>query len=147
MDVSSRGYGTHARQHNLGHIVSVQYTPILVREFFITVQFITTFLIVFFFAVRRRPQVELKKFSFLERIFAKTKPKERTWEKLVTLNSIHWYCDGPETTPAAIKYDAKIHKHKFIVLILLERFSFLLSLVINFICPPLQKWTMLRGGQ
>ena len=120
MDVSSRGYGTHARQHNLGHIVSVQYAPILVREFFITVQFITTFLIVFFFAVRRRPQVELKKFSFLERIFAKTKPEERTWAKLVTLNTIHWYCDRPEPTLVAIKYDAKICRRKSIVLILFE---------------------------
>ena len=146
MDVSSKGYKTHARRHNLGHIAPVQYALVLVREFFITVQFITTFLTVFFFAVKRHPQVELEEFSFLERIFAKTKPEERTWVKLVTLNTIHWYCDELEPTPTAIKYDAKIRRRKSVVLVLFERFSFL-SLVINFIRPPLQKWTMLRGGQ
>ena len=93
-------------------------------EFFITIQFITTFLTVFFFAVRHRPQVELEDFSFLERIFAKTKPEERTWAKLVTLNTIHRYCDGPKPTPVAIKYDAKIHRCKSVVLILFEQFSF-----------------------
>ena len=80
MDVSSRGHGTHARRYDLGHIASVQYAPVLVCELFTTVQFIiiSTLLTVFFFAVRRRPQVELEKFSFLKRIFAKTKLEERT---------------------------------------------------------------------
>ena len=123
MDVSSRGYGTHACRHNLGHIASIQYAPVLVCEFFIIVQFITTFLTVFFFAVRRHPQVELEEFSLRERIFAKTKPEERTLAKLVTLNTIHWYCDGPEPTPAAIKYDAKIRRRKSVVLVLFEQFS------------------------
>jgi len=99
-----------------------------VCETFTTVQFIiifSTLLTVFFFAIRWRPQVELEEFSFLERIFAKTKPEERTWEKLVTLDTIHWYCDGPEPTPAIVKYDAKIRRCKSIVFILFERFSFL----------------------
>ena len=43
MDVSSRGHGTHARRHNLGHIASVQYAPVLVCELFTIVQFIITF--------------------------------------------------------------------------------------------------------
>ena len=43
MDVSSRGYGTHARRHDLGHIASVQYAPVLVCELFTTIQFIITF--------------------------------------------------------------------------------------------------------
>ena len=60
---------------------------------------------VFFFSVRRRPQIDLEEFNFLERIFAKSKPEERTWAKLVNLNTIHWYCDGLEPTPAAIKYE------------------------------------------
>ena len=122
MDVSSKGYKTHARRHNLGHIASVQYAPVLVCEFFITVQFITTFLTVFFFAVRRRSQVELEEFSFLERIFAKTKLKERTWAKLVTLNTIHWYCNEPEPTLIAVKYNAKLCRRKSVVLILFEWF-------------------------
>ena len=75
-------------------------------------------LTVFFFAIRWRPQVDLEEFSFLERVFTKTKPEERTWAKLVTLDTIHWYCDGPQPTPTAIKYEAKIHQHKSVVLIL-----------------------------
>ena len=97
-------------------------------ETFTTVQFIiifSTLLTIFFFAIRRRPQVELEEFNFLERIFAKTKPEERTWEKLVTLDTIHWHCDGLEPTPAIVKYDAKIRRCKSVVFILFERFSFL----------------------
>ena len=75
-------------------------------------------LTVFFFAIRWRPQVDLEEFSFLERVFTKTKPEERTWAKLVTLDTIHWYCDRPQPTPAAIKYEAKIHQHKSVFLIL-----------------------------
>ena len=124
MDVSSRGHGTHARRHNLGHIASVQYAPVLVCELFTTVQFIiiSTLLTVFFFAVRRHPQVELEEFSFPKRIFAKTKSEERTWAKLVTLDTIHWYCDGPEPTLAAVKYDTRIRQRKSVNLILFERF-------------------------
>nr|POE87219.1 hypothetical protein CFP56_33102 [Quercus suber] len=55
--------------------------------------------------IRRRPQITLEEFSFLERIFSKTKPEEWTWAKLVNLNTIHWYCDGPEPTPATLKYE------------------------------------------
>ena len=79
-------------------------------------------LIVFFFAVLRLPQVELEEFSFLERIFAKTKPEERTWAKLVTLDTIHWYCDISEPTLEAVKYDAKICQRKSVILILFEGF-------------------------
>ena len=82
----------------------------------------STLLTIFFFAIRQRPQVELEEFSFLERIFAKTKPEERTWAKLVTLDTIHWYCDGPDPTPESIKYDARIRQHKSVVLTLFERF-------------------------
>ena len=78
--------------------------------------------IVFFFVVLRLPQVELEEFSFLGRIFAKTKPEERTWAKLVTLDTIHWYCDRPEPTLEAVKYDAKIRQRKSVILILFEGF-------------------------
>ena len=73
-----------------------------------------------FFAVRRRPQVDFKEFAFLEKIFSKTQPEERTWAKLVTLKTIHWYCDGPEPTAAAIKYEAQIRRHKFVTLFLVS---------------------------
>ena len=52
------------------------------------------------YAARDRPPVSLEQFSFLERIFNKSKLEERTWAKLVTLDTLHWYCDGPETTTA-----------------------------------------------
>ena len=74
-------------------------------------------LTVYFFADRRWLQVDLEEFSFLEKIFAKIKLEERTWAKLVTLDTIHWYCDGPQPTPAAIRYDARIHQRKSVVLI------------------------------
>ena len=57
------------------------------------------------FSVRRRPQIDLKEFNFLEKIFAKSKPEEQTWAKLVNLNTVHWYCNEPEPTPTAIKYE------------------------------------------
>ena len=65
-----------------------------------------------FFTVRRRPQVDIEEYKLLERIFSKTKPEERTWAKLVNLNTVHWYCDKPEPTPAAIKYEERTHQCK-----------------------------------
>ena len=67
------------------------------------------------FSVRWRPQINLEKFNFLERIFAKSKPEERTWAKLVNLNTVHWYCDGPKPTQTAIKYEERTRQHKSIV--------------------------------
>ena len=66
----------------------------------------------YFFTVRRCPQVDIKEYNFLERIFAKSKPEERTWAKLVNLNTVHWYCDRPEPTPAAIKYEERTRRRK-----------------------------------
>ena len=65
-----------------------------------------------FFTVRRHPQVDIKEYNFLERIFSKTKPEERTWAKLVNVNTVHWYCDKPEPTPAAIKYEERTRQRK-----------------------------------
>ena len=76
------------------------------------------------FAVRRRPQVDIKEFAFLEKIFSKTQPEERTWAKLVTLKTIHWYCDGLEPTPAAVKYEAQIRRRKFVTLFLISYVSY-----------------------
>ena len=68
--------------------------------------------VLYFFIVRRRPQVDIEEYNFLERIFAKSKPEEQTWAKLVNLNTVHWYCDGPEPTPAAIKYEEHTRHRK-----------------------------------
>ena len=57
------------------------------------------------FSVRRCPQIDLEEFNFLEKIFAKSKPEKRTWAKLVNLNTVHWYCDGPKPTQVAIRYE------------------------------------------
>ena len=64
------------------------------------------------FSVRRRPQIDLEEYSFLEKIFSKTKPEERTWAKLVNLDIVHWYCNGPEPTAAAIKYEKRTRQRK-----------------------------------
>ena len=70
----------------------------------------------FYFSVRRHPQVDLEEYHFLEKIFSKTKPEERTWAKLVNLNTVHWYCDGPEPTTAAIKYEERTRQRKSVTL-------------------------------
>ncbi|KAK9993698.1 hypothetical protein SO802_023401 [Lithocarpus litseifolius] len=55
-----------------------------------------------------RPKVTLEEWSFLEKIFTKTKLSERSWSKLVTLDTLHWYCDSPEPTKAARRYDTRV---------------------------------------
>ena len=54
----------------------------------------------------------------MEKIFLKTKPEERTWAKLVNLNTVHWYCDGAEPSTAVIKYEECTCQHKFVTLFL-----------------------------
>ena len=46
------------------------------------------------------------------------KPEERTWAKLVNLNTVHWYCDGPEPSTAAIKYEERTRQRKSVALFL-----------------------------
>ena len=70
------------------------------------------------YTTRDRPPVSLEQFSFLERIFNKSKPEERTWAKLVTLDTLHWYCDGLEPTIAARRYDAQVHQRETVTLYL-----------------------------
>ena len=65
-----------------------------------------------FFTVRRRPQIDIEEYNFLEKKFTKSKLEERTWAKLVNLNTVHWYCDGPKPTPAAIKYKERTRQRK-----------------------------------
>ena len=67
-------------------------------------------------------KLNLRSSAFLREFFAKTKPEERTWAKLVTLDTIHWYCDRPEPTLEAVKYDAKIRQRKSVILILFKGF-------------------------
>ena len=96
----------------------------------------------FFFLVRWRPQVDLEEYNFLEKIFSKTKPEERTWAKLVNLNTVHWYCDGPEPTAAAIKYEECTRQRKSVISF------FHCSFALSFTRLPLflQRWTTRRGG-
>ena len=35
---------------------------------------------------------------------------------MVNLNTVHWYYDGPEPTPAAIKYEERTHQRKSVTL-------------------------------
>ena len=58
------------------------------------------------YVTRDCPPVSLEQFSFLEKIFNKTKLKDRTWAKLVNLDTLYWYCDGPEPTIATHRYEA-----------------------------------------
>ena len=74
--------------------------------------------------MRRRPQVDLEEYNFLEKKFSKTKPEERTWAKLVNVNTVHWYCDGPEPTAAAIKYEERTRQRKSVTSFFLLFFCF-----------------------
>ena len=78
----------------------------------------------------------------MEKIFSKTKSEERTWAKLVNLNIVHWYCDGPEPTAAAIKYEERTRQRKSVISFFLRSFA------LNFTRLPLflQRWTTRRGG-
>ena len=100
------------------------------------------FITVYFSAGRRCPQVSIEEFSFLEKIFQKTKPEERTWAKLVNPKTIHWYYDGPEPTQEAIRYDEKVHRCKPVNVYLYNLFN---RHVNNFIHHILQRWTTQRG--
>ena len=70
------------------------------------------------YAARDHPLVSLEQFSFLERIFNKSKLEERMWAKLVTLDTLHWYCDGPKLTTAARRYDTQVHQRESVTLYL-----------------------------
>ncbi|KAL0013999.1 hypothetical protein SO802_001068 [Lithocarpus litseifolius] len=64
-------------------------------------------------AAQNRPQISLEDWSFLENFFQKTKLEERSWVKLVRLETINWYCDGPEPSEVALKYEKKVRARKF----------------------------------
>ena len=70
------------------------------------------------YAARDRPPFSLKQFSFLERLFNKTNLEERMGAKLVTLDTLHWYCDGPEPITAACRYNAQVHQRESVALYL-----------------------------
>ena len=49
--------------------------------------------------------------DFLEKIF-KISLKEKTWKKLATLATLHWYCKGPEPIAIARCYDSQACQHE-----------------------------------
>ena len=117
--MSSRGDGSYANWQDLGNFRSVRLhiRHVVYVEFFNSFDTLSLFCLpVFFlfFTVRRRPQIDIEEYNFLEKIFAKSKPEERTWAKLVNLNTVYWYCDGPEPTPVAIKYEERTRQRKFV---------------------------------
>ena len=85
------------------------------KTFLIRVILFSVFDVRLLFSVRRHPQIDLEEFNFLEKIFKKSKLEERTWAKLVNLNTVHWYCDKLEPTQAAIRYEKRTRQRKSIV--------------------------------
>ena len=63
--------------------------------------------------IEKEKRKEKLKESFLEKIF-KIKLVERMWQKLVNLDTIHWYYEGPETTVVARCYDEQARRRKFV---------------------------------
>ena len=88
---------------------------------------------------RDRPQVSLEQWSFLEKIFNKTKLEERTWAKLVNLDTLHWYCDGPMPTATAHRYGLQVRQRKPIT----PHFDFFLFTLFNSRHPS----TLCRDGR
>ena len=72
-------------------------------------------------AAQDRLEFSLEQWSFLERI-SKTKLSERICVNLVTLDTIHWYCEGPKPTKAACHHDNLARQRKFVA----YYFSFLI---------------------
>ena len=62
-----------------------------------------------------RPEVSLEEWHFLEKIFY-IPLQGRTWKQLVTLDAIHWYCEGPEPIDLAHRYDKNARKREPVVL-------------------------------
>ena len=86
------------------------------------------------YATQDCPPVSLEQFSFLERIFNKTNLEERMWAKLVTLDTLHWYCDGPEPTIAARRYDTQVHQCESITLYLGFLWLYFYTLTVVLLC-------------
>ena len=66
------------------------------------------------------------------------------WQKLITLDTIHWYYEGPKPTAATRCYDEQARRCKSIA----HTFSLISSILSNFFFPSLlmHKWKMVRGG-
>ena len=60
----------------------------------------------------------------MEKIFTTTKLLERSWIKLITLDTLHWYYDGLEPTKPARRYDRQVRKCKFVAQYLLFFLAF-----------------------
>ena len=96
-----------------GYISIMQYMQNSLIPLILYQCFVYPYLLLIFI-VQRRPQIDIEEYNFLEKIFVKSKPEERTWAKLVNLNIVHWYYDGPEPTPAVIKYEERTRQRKFV---------------------------------
>ena len=57
--------------------------------------------------------------------------------KLVTLDTIHWYCEGPEPTAAARHHDSQARRRKFVAQYLLLFLKFLVVYLTPFFRPSL----------
>ena len=90
-------------------------------------------------ASRDCPLVSLEQWSFLEKIFNKTKLEERTWAKLVNLDTLYWYCDGLVPTATAHRYGLQVRQRKPIT----PHFDFFLFTLLNSRHPS----TLCRDGR
>ena len=101
----------------MGHNATVRYVSVYLRLILCYNSLLTSNCSSSYVA-RDCPPVSLEQFSFLERIFNKTNLEERMWAKLVTLDTLHWYCDGPEPTTTARQYNAQVRQREFVTLYL-----------------------------
>lgn len=72
----------------------------------------------FLVATQAHPKVSLEKWSFLEKIF-RIPLLERMWKQLVTLDTLHCYCEDPEPTNIARRYNTLVHQRESVAYFLL----------------------------
>ena len=92
----------------LGLMSRIQVDPVCFFQF-ICFEFLTSFT---FFLTSVRPHITGEQEDFIRRV-TKIPLDERKCQDIITLNTLHVYCRGPEPTPEAHCLNAYSHRLKF----------------------------------
>jgi len=94
-------------------------------------------------AAQDHPKVTLEQWNFLERVFH-IPLKERTWKQLITLDTLHWCCKGPQPTDVACHYNEIARKRESVVYF----YYFLFFVFLNNSCLTLSSHSLwCRNGR
>ena len=79
---------------------SVSFTSIC----WFCLHFHQTYLLFFFYVAKACPAITLEQVDFLERVWA-IPSEQRSWKRLVPLDTLHTFCGGSKPTPKAKRLD------------------------------------------